>query len=71
MKKADIESYILLGEPAFDYAGKQYSVCSPDGKFHTWDSDGITLDFPDIDSLLSGWIVGGRPFKDIVDQVLT
>ena len=69
MNKYDLMQYILLNEPVFDYNGKQYSVCHTNGVFGTWDSDGNQLDFYDIDSLLSNWMIGKKPFKDVVDAV--
>lgn len=63
--------FLMMNEPAFEWAGKQYSVCCPaDGIFATWDSDGNTLDFSDIKSLLDYWIVGGKPFRDVVRSIM-
>lgn len=70
MTDSDIALFIQMNEPTFDYGGKQYSVCSPDGMYSTWDSDGNTFDFSDIGSLLDRWVVGGRPFRDVVQTIM-
>lgn len=69
--KQKIEQYIITNEPVFEISGVQYSVCCPDGgQFCTWDSTGKTADFNGIDDLLRNWIVAGKPFSEIADQVI-
>lgn len=69
--KDEIELFLLINEPAFEIGDVQYSVCCPHGKlFCTWDSDGNTFDFQGIDDLLEHWIVGGKPFKEIVNTIM-
>lgn len=61
----------MINEPAFDVGDKQYSVCCPDGSgYYTWDSDGNTFDFTDLDSLLDNWIIDGKPFREIVQSIM-
>ncbi len=71
MTDADIGLYLLMNEPAFTFAGKQYSVCSPDGEtFCTWDSDGNTADFGSVSALLDGWFVADKPFRAVVKSIM-
>ena len=71
MSNDDIILFLLLNEPAFEIDGKQYSVCCPeDDLFSTWDSDGNTHDYNSIDNLLDNWIVGGKPFRDVVPAIM-
>ncbi|MBS7225379.1 MAG: hypothetical protein KH050_08575 [Clostridiaceae bacterium] len=70
MNDVDIEVYLMTNEPAFDIGNKQYSVCCVDGIFFTSDSDGKEFDFPNIAALLDGWIVDGKPFRDIVMTIM-
>lgn len=66
----EIELFLLTNEPVFELDGVQYSVCCPiDNQFSTWDSNGNTYDFQGINNLLDNWVVAGRPFRDIVDEV--
>ena len=71
MNNDDIALFLMMNEPAFDAAGKQYSVCCPgDDIFATWDSDGNKLEFYGIDDLLDNWIVAGKPFRDVVSSII-
>lgn len=70
MDEKDIALFLMVNEPAFAFGGKQYSVCCPDGTYATWDSDGNTFDFPDVRSLLDGWMINGKPFRDIVESIM-
>lgn len=71
MTKNDIETALMISEPAFDYGGKEYSVCCPHGDlFCTWDSDENKFDFHGIDDLLEHWTVGGKPFGEIAEGIL-
>lgn len=71
MKDKDIGLFLMLNEPTFEMGGKKYSVCCPsDGQFSTWDSDGSIFDFPDVSSLLDNWIVNGKPFREVVKNIM-
>lgn len=70
MNTDNIVLFLQINEPAFEVDGMQYSVCCPGDGFSTWDSEGHEFDFPDIDSLLNGWMVGGKPFRDIVESIM-
>lgn len=70
VRREDIELFLMINEPVFNIGEKQYSVCCPGDGFSTWDSDGNTYDFPDIESLLDQWIVSGKPFRDIVESII-
>ena len=61
MDRKKVEQWLLVNEPAFQYGGKQYSVCSVDGEEE---------DFSGVDNLLDNWMVGGKRFKDILDEVI-
>ena len=70
MSESDIELFLKINEPVFEIEGRQYSVCCPGEYFATWDEDGNTFDYPDIQTLLDNWIVGGRPFREVVEQIM-
>lgn len=70
MDRKKVEQWLLVNEPAFQYGGKQYSVCSVDGMYYTWNSDGEEEDFSGVDNLLDNWTVGGKRFKDILDEIM-
>jgi hypothetical protein len=66
-----IALFLMLNEPSFFIGDKQYSVCCPDNKnFCTWDSDGNTFDFPNVSSLLDEWIIEGKAFRQIVEEIM-
>ena len=70
MKEYDIEMFLDLNEPSFDFNGKQYSVCHVNGVYGTWDSDGNTFDFHSLSDLLENWIFDGKPFRQVVEMVM-
>lgn len=71
MKNDDIAQFLMLNEPVFEFGGKQYSVCCPEGDiFSTWDSDGNTLDFYGVNDLLENWNVGGEPFCHVIETIM-
>ncbi len=71
MDEDNIALFLEMNEPAFDVGGKQYSVCCPaNNLFATWDSDGNTFDFPDVTALLDEWMIGGKPFRSIVQTIM-
>lgn len=71
----DIDKFKELlncNEPSFGYKGKEYSICSPDGKFYVTaeDSPGdIDLVFTDSDDLLDHWLVQGKPLREILQNI--
>ena len=71
LTRNDIEIFILTNEPTFIVDGKEYSVCCPEtGSFSTWDSDGNRNDYVGLDSLLDKWLIGGKPFREIVPTLM-
>jgi hypothetical protein len=63
---------LAYNEPSFGYNGKEYSICSPDGKYYVTaeDSPGdIDLVFKDPDDLLDHWLVQGKPLRDILQNI--
>lgn len=71
MTENDIALFLMINEPAFELDGKQYSVCNPAmDLFSTWDSDGNTFDFHGVTELLDGWIINGKPFREIVSSIM-
>lgn len=71
MNNDNIVLFLMTNEPAFEFGGKQYSVCCPGGDvFSTWDSDGNTHDFHGVDDLLDNWNIGGKPFGNIVETIM-
>lgn len=71
MSDKDIALFIMVNEPAFYIGDKQYSVCCPNSKrFYTWDSDNNELNFKDISDLLDNWIINGKPFREIVQDIM-
>ena len=71
MNDREIETFLMINEPAFDVGDRQYSVCCPFGNhFSTWDSDGNTFDFESVSDLLDNWIVDGKPFREIVGTIM-
>ena len=70
MNEEAIELFLQLNEPAFEVGGKQYSVCCPGTYYATWDERENRAEFSDIRSLLDDWIVDGKPFRNVVQQIL-
>ncbi len=59
-------------EPSFGYNGKEYSICSPDGKFYVTAEDSpndVNLVFSTADDMLDGWIIQGQPLRDIISRI--
>ena len=63
MDEQELALFLMINEPTFHFRGKAYGVCCPDGTFATWDSDGNTFDYPDVHTLLDGWMIAGKPFR--------
>lgn len=73
MTISEIEEFILFNEPSFNYGGEEYSICCPDGRYYVTASDSpadTDLAFNSIDELLDGWIIQGKPFRDIVETIV-
>lgn len=70
MNRADIATYLMINEPAFDIGGKQYAVCCINHVFGTWDSDGNTFNFDSVDDLLEKWMIDGKPFQEILPTIM-
>lgn len=71
MTDGDIALFLMINEPAFDVGDKQYSVCCPKNDlFATWDSDGNEFDYTSVADLLDNWIVDGKPFREIVPNIM-
>lgn len=70
MNERDIEVFLMLNEPSFDIGAVQYSVSCPGNGYATWDSVGNTFDYPDLSTLLDKWMVGGRPFRDRIEELM-
>lgn len=70
MDNKSIEILLRVNEPSFQIGDIQYSVCYPGKGFCTHDSTGKNFEYPDLESLLNNWIVGGKPFKDIVQSTM-
>lgn len=64
----------LLGynEPSFGYKGKEYSICSPDGKYYVWsegnESD-TELEFETVDDMLNGWVIQGKTLREALPDI--
>lgn len=67
-----LKEILICNEPSFGYNGKEYSICSPNGCFYVTaeDSQGDTdLEFLSVDEMLNNWMIQGKPFRDILDQI--
>ena len=71
MIEKDVALFLMLNEPSFEVGEVQYSVCCPGNGYSTWDSDGNTFDYPDLSTLLNHWMVGGKPFRDRVEKLMS
>ena len=71
MTKDDIDLFLQINEPVFDVGEMQYSVCCPEeGLYATWDSKGNMFDFNSIDDLLDNWIIAGKSFRDVAQELI-
>lgn len=63
--------HIMNNEPPFDYKGVEYMICFPDGKFHCGIVDKPLEDkvFDSIEDVLNNWIIDGKNFKKIINEV--
>lgn len=63
---------LMCQEPDFGYNGKEYSVCSPDGKFYVTAEDSpsdVNLTFLDVDDLLDHWLIQGKTLRSILPDI--
>lgn len=63
---------LQYNEPDFGYKGKEYSICSPNGKFYVIaedNPDDSNLEFESIDELLDNWIIQGKTLREIVPDI--
>lgn len=71
MDSNDIKMFLIINEPAFDVGDIQYSVCVPEKDLYcTWDSTGETHDFHGLEELLDRWMIQGKPFREIVEDIM-
>lgn len=72
MDVSTFKKILTYQEPSFGYNGKEYSICSPDGKFYVTAEDSlkdVDLVFHTADALLDGWIIQGRQLRDIIPNI--
>lgn len=72
MTVEQFKGVLMCQEPDFGYNGKEYSICSPDGKFYVTaeDSPGdIDLVFQDADDLLDHWAIQGKTLRSILPDI--
>ena len=72
MNSEKFKDILQYNEPSFGYNGHEYSICSPDGMFYVMSSDNPTdssLEFSSVDALLDGWIIQGKPLRDILPHI--
>lgn len=66
--KEELETNDIL----FDYAGKMYVIC-PWGSERYLAGPGGPSDgqeFVGFDNLANGWLIEGKPLKDIIDKII-
>lgn len=72
MDTKKFEEILSYNEPTFGYKGKDYTICSPNGKFYVWAEDSPNdenLEFNDYEDLINNWIIQGKPLKSILDEI--
>lgn len=72
MTAKEVEIILSYLEPEFEYNGELYSICCPEGIFYVTASDStedIELEFKTVDELLDGWIIQGKPLREILDKI--
>lgn len=63
---------MMCNEPDFRYNGQDYSICHPDGRYYVTASDSpgdVDLTFDTLDSLLDGWVIQGKPLREILPNI--
>ncbi len=64
----------LNADNAFAYKGKEYYFCHSfnDGMYHFGVLDTIDTDqeFPDFDSIMDAHLVGDKPFREMLSEVV-
>ena len=72
MTVKDFKKLMQCNEPDFTYNGQTYSICWPDGRYYVTASDSpgdVDLKFDTLDALLDGWMIQGRPLRDILPDI--
>lgn len=72
MKESAFKEMLQYNEPTFGYAGYDYSICSPDGKYYVWAEDNpedADLSFDSADDLLDNWVIQGKPLRLILPDI--
>ena len=70
MNEKDIALFLMLNEPSFEVGAVQYSVSCHGKGYAKWDYAGNTFDYPDLQALLEKWVVGGKPFRDRIEELM-
>lgn len=72
MTVKEFKEIMVCNEPVFEYNGKIYSICSPDGRYYARVEDepaDVDHAFDSVEELLDNWLVDGRPFREIVSDI--
>ena len=72
MTVKEFKDLLLYNEPEFEYNGKAYSICSPDGNFYVLSEDNPADDdlvFNSVDDMLDHWIIQGKPLREIIPDI--
>lgn len=72
MTEQEFRDALLCNEPEFAYRGKEYAICSPDGRFYVSAEDDPAAEqlvFDTVDDLLDGWMIQGRPLRQILPEI--
>lgn len=59
-------------EPSFGYQGNEYSICHPGDTYYVWSEDqpqDVDLEFNNLDALLDGWLIHGKPLREILPDI--
>lgn len=72
MSREKLIEFLICNEPSFEYNGKEYGVCWPEGKYIAWEigNEESEQHFETPEDLLSKWIIDGSKFEDIAVEVL-
>ena len=72
MTITQFKEMLLYNEPSFSYHGKEYGICHPNDLFGVYAEDqpsDIELSFQNVDDLLDGWMIQGKPFREILPEI--
>lgn len=73
MTLEEFKEIMACNEPDFIYNRQHYSICWPDGKYYVTASDSpgdADLVFDSLDDLLDHWIIQGKPFREILKDIV-